>query len=114
MLPEDRLDALLTLRVETRRGHQSVNSIGAVAEPVDLQPLLFAADRVAVLRDEEPSEDFAARLEAMFLSRATYLRERDGIAPRPMNVCASVAPKRYRTVRFNTSGISQTATRSWR
>jgi hypothetical protein len=84
MLPEDRLDALLTLRVETRRGHQTVNTIGAVAEPADLQPLLVAADRVAALRDEEPSEDFAARLEAIFLSRATYLRERDGIAPLPI------------------------------
>jgi hypothetical protein len=51
---------------------------------MDLQPLLVAADRVAVLRDEEPSEDFAARLEAIFLSRATYLRERDGIAPLPI------------------------------
>ncbi|HEY1390726.1 MAG TPA: hypothetical protein VGF38_19480 [Ktedonobacterales bacterium] len=84
MLPEDRLDALLTLRVEARRGHQSVNSIGASGDAVDLQPLLVAADRVAALRDEEPSEDFAARLEAVFLSRATYLRERDGIAPLPI------------------------------
>jgi hypothetical protein len=84
MLPEDRLDALLSLRVDARQGRAerpSANGIGDVGDVGDLRPLLDAADRVATLGDEEPSHAFAARLESLFLARAAYLRQRDQITP---------------------------------
>jgi hypothetical protein len=84
MLPEDRLDTLLSLRVAERRGQSERLVDYDIREAGDLESLLAAADRVTDLGDEEPSEDFAARLEAIFLSHATHLRERDGIAPLPI------------------------------
>jgi hypothetical protein len=84
MLPEDRLDTLLSLRVAERRGQSERLVDYDIREAGDLESLLAAADRVTDLGDEEPSEDFAARLEAIFLSHAAHLRERDGIAPLPI------------------------------
>ncbi|HKW23957.1 MAG TPA: IPT/TIG domain-containing protein [Ktedonobacterales bacterium] len=84
MLPEDRLDTLLSLRVAEQRGQSERLVDYDIREAGDLEPLLAAADRVTDLADEEPSEDFAARLEAIFLSHAAHLRERDGIAPLPI------------------------------
>jgi len=84
MLPEDRLDTLLSLRVAERRGQSERLVDYDIREAGDLESLLAAADRVTDLGDKEPSEDFAARLEAIFLSHAAHLRERDGIAPLPI------------------------------
>jgi hypothetical protein len=84
MLPEDRLDTLLSLRVAERREQSERLVDYDIREAGDLESLLAAADRVTDLADEEPSEDFAARLEAIFLSHAAHLRERDGIAPLPI------------------------------
>jgi hypothetical protein len=84
MLPEDRLDALLTLSVDAQRGRPERRSANGSGEVGDIQPLLDAADRVAELAREEPTEAFVAHLEAIFLARAAYLRERNGIAPQSM------------------------------
>jgi IPT/TIG domain-containing protein len=83
MLPEDRLDALLSFRVENRQGQTLPPFVGVPDERDGLQPLLDAADRVAELGKAEPSQDFVAQLESLFLARAAYLRERDGIATMP-------------------------------
>ncbi|HKT39536.1 MAG TPA: hypothetical protein VJR48_14265, partial [Ktedonobacterales bacterium] len=84
MLPEDRLDTLLSLRVAMRRGRSEQSPTYGAGEAGAFQPLLDAADRVAELGDKEPSRDFVAHLEALFLARAAYLRERDGAAPLPL------------------------------
>ncbi len=84
MLPEDRLDALLTLRVDARRGRIERPSANGGGNSGDLQPLLDAADRVATLGDEEPSQAFVAHLESLFLARAAYLRERNGTVSQPL------------------------------
>jgi hypothetical protein len=89
MRSEDRLDALLTRRVETRRSWQSANDIGDTG---DLQPLMDAADRLAEVADENPSDDFVARLEALFFARAASLRERVGTAPLPQTDDATSLP----------------------
>lgn len=83
MLPEDRLDALLSFRVENRQGQILPPFVGAPDEHDGLQPLLDAADRVAELGKAEPAQDFVAQLESLFLARAAYLRERAGIATAP-------------------------------
>lgn len=92
MLPEDRLDALLTLRVEARQGRTELPSANDRDEAGDLHPLLDAADRIAVLGNEKPSPTFVAQLEALFLARAAYLRERDGFAPQPLMGDATPLP----------------------
>lgn len=83
MLPEDRLDALLSFRVENRQGQTLPPFVGVPDERDGLQPLLDAADRVTELGKAEPSQDFVAQLEALFLARAAYLRERAGIGTMP-------------------------------
>ena len=82
MQPEDRLDALLSLRAygasqpgeapspSGLNGHHGGNE--------DLQPLLDANDRLSVLRVAEPSTDFANHLEALFLATAASLGNDDG------------------------------------
>lgn len=81
MLPEDRLDTLLSLHVERKPEPAESLSAHDLNGHNDLQPLLDVADRLANIGNAEPSPDFTARLEAQFLARAAYLRERDGIAP---------------------------------
>src|SRR5689334_21195128 len=92
MLPEDRLDALLALRVGARRGRNEQPSANGSGHGGDLQPLLDAADRVATFGDEEPSQAFAARLEALFLARAADLRERNGFVSQPLLSDATPLP----------------------
>lgn len=84
MLPEDRLDALLSTRVEARQQRTEQPLDTGVDEHDGFQPLLDVADRVAGLGGEEPSQAFMAQLEALFLARAAYLRERNGIDPQPV------------------------------
>ncbi|MGE5335292.1 MAG: hypothetical protein ACM3N4_11370 [Nitrososphaerota archaeon] len=85
MQPEDRLDALLSLHDEAQEEHGAPPSANIPADSLigddDLQPLLDAAYRVAELRSEAPSPDFAARLKTRFLAQAAYLEERAGDAP---------------------------------
>lgn len=82
MLPEDRLDALLTLRVEHRSWQGDSPSPHGLNGDDGLGPLLVAAGRLADLGSADPSPTFADQLEALFLARAAYLEERDGVAGR--------------------------------
>lgn len=75
MLPEDRLDALLSLYVERSPTQSSANDH---VERADLQPLLDASDRLEGLRSAEPTPEFAGRLETLFLATAASLREQSG------------------------------------
>ncbi len=77
MLPEDRLDALLSTRVEARQQRTEQPLDTGVDEHDSLQPLLDVADLVAELANEEPTQAFVAHLEGLFLARAAYLRQRD-------------------------------------
>jgi hypothetical protein len=72
MLPEDRLDALLSLHAENSPGQPSANGY---AEFADLQPLLDASARLEGLRNAEPTPEFAGHLETLFLATAASLRE---------------------------------------
>lgn len=78
MQPEDRLDALLAIRVERRPSRAESpgpESLSGREANGDLEPLLVAADRLAELGSAAPSPEFTANLEALFLARAAYLRE---------------------------------------
>ncbi|HEX5441390.1 MAG TPA: IPT/TIG domain-containing protein [Ktedonobacterales bacterium] len=91
MLPEDRLDALLSARAEAQQQRIGTPLDTDVDERDGLQPLLDAADRVAALAYEEPTLAFMAHLEGLFLTRAAYLRERDQSMPLPANGMAPIS-----------------------
>ncbi|HEX6819903.1 MAG TPA: hypothetical protein VF120_16120, partial [Ktedonobacterales bacterium] len=84
MQPEDKLDILLSLRVENgrRTSQPPTNELNELDELTmlnghdGLQPLLDAADRLTELGSAEPSVDFTARLEAQLFAQADYERER--------------------------------------
>jgi len=89
MHPEDRLDALLSLRVEHGRREAEPPATSGLHgqngyDGIDgLQPLLDVADRLSELGSVEPSPDFAARLKVQFFARVEYLDERDGASRMP-------------------------------
>lgn len=81
MQPEDRLDALLSLRVNGASQTDEASSAHALngyhGGNEDLQPLLDANDRLSALRVAEPSTDFADHLEALFLATAASMGNDD-------------------------------------
>lgn len=78
MQPEDRLDALLSLRNEDTRRQSKPTFVPSSSDDEDLGPMLDAADRLADLGNAEPSADFTNHLETMFFARAAYLRQQTG------------------------------------
>lgn len=70
MLPEDRLDALLS----PRRAMPQLPT-GMSDQDMPLAPLLAAAAQLAVLADARPSATFAQALEERFLARAAALAD---------------------------------------
>lgn len=70
MLPEDRLDALLS-----PRGTPPQPYTGQNGDDATFAPLLAAAAQLAVLADARPTASFAQALEARFLARAVTLAD---------------------------------------
>lgn len=74
MLPEERLDALLSRHIQNSQNRYEQAEHGHDGY-TDFQPLLDASDRLTGLRGAEPAPAFADRLEALFLSTAASLSE---------------------------------------
>lgn len=70
MLPEDRLDALLSSRGATPQPYAALSDGDA-----EFGPLLAVAAQLAVLAEARPSATFAQALEDRFLARAAALTE---------------------------------------
>lgn len=85
MLPEDRLDSLLTLQL----AHD-----GAEPESGDetLTPLLDAAGRLGALGTADPSLEFSLRLERLFLAQADSQLEYGSNVPQPLAYDATPIP----------------------
>jgi hypothetical protein len=82
MQPEDRLDALLSLRAENeRRQAEQPLANGLNGHDDGLRPLLDAADRLAELGGAQPAPDFAARLETQLYAQAAYMQEQRRAEP---------------------------------
>jgi hypothetical protein len=81
MLPEDRLDALLSLHAENWRLQPDNPATNGLNGHDDLQPLLDVAERLTDLAGAQPSPEFIARLEAQFLAEAAYLQDQAGAEP---------------------------------
>jgi uncharacterized membrane protein YgcG len=81
MLPEDRLDALLSHHSENGRVPPDQPATTDLNGHDSLQPLLDAADQLTDLASVQPSPEFIARLEAQFLAEAAYLQEQAGAEP---------------------------------
>src|SRR5260221_2102463 len=81
MLPEDRLDALLSLHTENWRLQPDNPATNDLNGHDDLQPLLDVAERLTDLAGAQPSPEFIARLEVQFLAEAAYLQDQAGAEP---------------------------------